>query len=110
MENGLIFERPIVFLDFETTGVDITKDRIIQIACIKVNLDGSREEKQMLIKPVDYLRNGLAVQVKISKEASEVHGILDEHLQDAPTFKQISKGFHKFLEGCDLGGYNSTRS
>ncbi len=109
MIKGLIFERPIVFLDFETTGVNIITDRIVQMACIKINPDGSREEKKTLIKPVNYKADGSISVIPIPKEASDIHGVLNEHVKDAPTFKQISKSFNTFLDGCDLGGYNSNR-
>ena len=91
------FKKPIAFLDLETTGVDILKDRIVQIAVIKINVDGTTDEKQMLINP----------SIPIPVGASEVHGITDNMVVDAPFFKQISIGLNNFLNGCDLGGYNS---
>ena len=90
-------ENPIVFFDLETTGVSVANDRICQIACIKINIDGSKEEKKMLINP----------QIKIPKEASDVHGITDEMVKDAPTFFQIAKALNEYMAGCDFGGYNS---
>jgi DNA polymerase-3 subunit epsilon len=93
----MIITRPIVFLDFETTGIEITTARIVQIACVKINTDGTTEEKDILINP----------QIPIPKESTDVHGITDEMVKDAPTFKQMSKSFYKFLSGSDIGGYNS---
>ena len=90
-------EKPIVFFDLETTGVSVGTDKIVQIACVKVNTDLSKEEKKMLINP----------QIPIPASATEVHGITDEMVKDAPLFKQIAKGLNEFMAGCDLGGYNS---
>lgn len=90
-------QRPIVFFDLETTGVNITTDRIVQIAAIKIDVDGTRTEKTTLINPT----------ISIPKEATEVHGITDDMVKDQPTFKQISKSLFSFFEGCDIGGYNS---
>lgn len=91
------FKKPIAFLDLETTGVDILKDRIVQIAVIKINVDGTTDEKQMLINP----------SISIPLGASEVHGITDEMVVDSPKFSQIAVSLNLFLDGCDLGGYNS---
>jgi DNA polymerase III subunit epsilon len=89
--------RPIIFFDLETTGIDLTTSRIVQLACIKINLDGSKEEKNILINPT----------IKIPKEASDVHNITDEMVKDAPLFKQIAKSLYSFFDGCDIAGYNS---
>jgi len=89
--------KPIIFFDVETTGLDIAKDRIVSIATIKISLDGSAEEKQILINPT----------IPISEEASAVHGITDDMVKDAPTFRQVSKSLFSYFEGCDLAGYNS---
>ena len=89
--------RPIVFFDIETTGVSTTQDRIVQIACIKIDMDGNKEEKKMLINPT----------IPIPKESTEVHGIDDEMVKDAPLFKNISKALYFFFKDCDIAGYNS---
>jgi DNA polymerase-3 subunit epsilon len=89
--------RPICFFDIETTGVSTTKDRIVQIACIKIDLDGNKEEKKLLINPT----------IPIPKEATDVHGISDEMVKDAPLFKNISKALYFFFKDCDIAGYNS---
>ena len=89
--------KPIVFFDLETTGVNTSTDKIVQIAVIKINTDGSREEKEMLIDP----------QMPIPPSATEVHGITDEMVQGKPTFKQVSKGIKDFFYGSDIAGYNS---
>jgi len=95
----LHLRNPIVFLDLETTGVNIVTDRIVEIALLKINLDGSEEEKLLRINP----------EVPIPLEASLIHGIYDEDIADAPTFKEVAKTLAKFLEGCDLAGFNSNR-
>lgn len=89
--------KPIVFFDIESNGLDTSTAKIVQIACIKIDLDGNQEKKEILINPME----------AIPKEATEVHGITDEMVKDAPTFKQISKALYKFFEGCDIAGYNS---
>jgi DNA polymerase-3 subunit epsilon len=89
--------KPIIFFDLETTGVEINTARIVQIACIKINADGSKEEKEILINPT----------IPIPKDASEVHGITDEMVKDAPKFFNIAKSLFSFFEGCDIAGYNS---
>jgi DNA polymerase-3 subunit epsilon len=95
----LQLKNPVVFLDLETTGMNIATDRIVEIAFLKVNIDGSEEEKQLRINP----------EMPIPPEVSEIHGIYDEDVKDAPTFRQVAKTLAKFIEGCDLGGFNSNR-
>ena len=99
MENNKTetLERPIVFFDLETTGLSVTDDRIIQIACIKIGADGVEIARKSTLVKTDKM---------ISKEASEVHGIFNKDLEGSPTFKQISKGIFDFFEGCDIGTYN----
>jgi DNA polymerase III subunit epsilon len=89
--------RPILFFDLETTGLDIQKDRIVQIATIKLLMDGSTEEKKYLFNP----------QILISPEASAVHGITDEMVQGAPFFTQYAKSLADYMHGCDIAGFNS---
>ncbi|TKG90413.1 3'-5' exonuclease [Puteibacter caeruleilacunae] len=95
----LNLKNPLVFLDLETTGINVAADRIVEIALIKV-LPGGKEEKKLLrINP----------EMPIPKHASEIHGIYDEDVKDEPTFKSVAKSLAKFIEGCDLAGYNSNR-
>ena len=91
--------RPIAFLDLETTGVNLSSDRIVEIAIIKIMPDQSRVVKRKFINP----------EILIPKASSDIHGITDEMVKDAPTFKQAGNEIKQFLEGCDLGGYNSNR-
>ncbi len=95
----LNLKKPIAFFDLETTGIDVSKDRIVEIAILKVNPNHSTESKTYRVNPT----------IPIPKEASKIHGITDEDVKDAPTFKQIAKEITKFLEGCDLAGYNSNQ-
>jgi DNA polymerase-3 subunit epsilon len=90
---------PLVFLDLETTGVNLSSDRIVEIAMIRIQPDGTRQVKRKLINP----------EMPIPQASSDVHGITDEMVKDAPTFKQAGNEIKQFLENCDLGGYNSNR-
>ncbi|MCL3780411.1 3'-5' exonuclease [Prolixibacteraceae bacterium JC049] len=95
----LKLNNPLVFLDLETTGINIASDRIVEIALIKVNVDGSEEEKVMRINP----------EMPIPEQSSQIHGIYDEDVKDCPTFKEVGKQLAQFIEGCDLAGFNSNR-
>ena len=91
--------RPIAFIDLETTGINITNDRIVELAIVKISPDGSKLIKRKLINPL----------TPIPAASSAIHGITDEMVKDAPSFKQVANEIKQFLEGCDLGGYNSNR-
>ena len=91
--------RAIAFIDLETTGVSLSSDRIVEIAIIKILPDGSRQVKRKLINP----------EMPIPKESSDIHGITDDMVKDAPTFKQAGNEIKMFIDNCDLGGYNSNR-
>lgn len=97
--TGLQLQKPLVFIDLETTGVNITNDRIIEIAMVKVKTDGVKEVKRKLINP----------EMPIPEAAIAVHGITNEMVKDAPTFKQLANEIAQFIQGCDLSGYNSNR-
>jgi DNA polymerase III subunit epsilon len=95
----LQLKRPIAFIDLETTGVSLSTDRIVEIAIIKLLPDGSRQVKRKLINP----------QMPIPKVTTDIHGISDEMVKDAPTFKQAANEIKVFIDGCDMAGYNSNR-
>ena len=95
----LQLKRPIAFIDLETTGTNLATDRIVEIAIVKVAVDGSRQTKRRLINPL----------MPIPKGSSDIHGITDEMVKDAPTFKQVANEIKQFIEHCDIGGYNSNR-
>jgi DNA polymerase-3 subunit epsilon len=95
----LQLSRPIAFIDLETTGVNLSADRIVELAIVKVMPDGSRVTKRKLINP----------EMPIPQSSTDIHGITDEMVKDAPTFKQAANEIKQFVENCDLGGYNSNR-
>ncbi len=95
----LNLNNPIIFFDLETTGTNPQKDRIVEISCIKVHLNGDEEIKHRRINP----------EMHIPEQASAVHHICDEDVKDEPTFKQVAKSMLQFFEGCDLAGFNSNR-
>src|SRR5690349_10786993 len=95
----LQLNKPIAFIDLETTGINLGSDRIIEIAIVKILADGTRIVKRKLINP----------EMPIPKQSSDVHGITDEMVKEAPTFKQVAQEFKQMLDGCDLAGYNSNR-
>jgi len=91
--------RPLAIIDLETTGVNLGTDRIIEIAIVKVLPDGKRMVKRKLINP----------EVPISQGSTDIHGITNEMVKDAPTFRQVANELKQFLDNCDLAGYNSNR-
>ena len=95
----LNLKKPIVFFDLETTGVDITHDRIVEISIIKVMPDGQEIERSRRVNPG----------IPIPAEATAVHGITNEMVADEPMFKQLAKSLANELTGCDLAGFNSNR-
>src|SRR3954465_2135450 len=95
----LQLQRPIAFIDLETTGINLGTDRIVEIAIVRINADGSKLNKRKLINP----------QMPIPAESSAIHGITNEMVKDAPTFKEVANEIKQFIESCDLGGYNSNR-
>ena len=102
----LNLKNPIIFFDLETTGVDISKDRIVEISLVKVSPGSSEPEvKTRRIRPVD----DKGQTMHIPEEASAVHGIYDKDVADAPAFRQIAKSLADYIKGCDLGGFNSNR-
>ena len=96
---NLNLKNPIVFLDLETTGVDPSKDRIVEISLVKVMPDGSREVKTRRLNP----------EMHIPEEASAIHHIYDEDVADCPPFRAVAKSLWSYIEGCDFGGYNSNK-
>ena len=95
----LNLDRPLCFFDLETTGVNISKDRIVEIAVLKLNVDGSNEKKIWRVNP----------ECHIPASASAVHGIYDDDVANEPNFKSISKSIFNFIKNTDLAGYNSDR-
>lgn len=103
---GLNLKNPIVFLDLETTGIDVVRDRIVEISLVKVTPGSDTPVvKTRRIKPVD--DNGQTMH--IPEAATAVHGITDEDVASEPTFRQIARSLAEYIKGCDLGGFNSNR-
>ena len=92
----LNLNKPICFFDLETTGTNPGKDRIVEIAVLKLDINNQKKEMVWRVNP----------ECPIPDEASSVHGITDEMVKDQPIFKHFSKEIFNFIEGCDLGGYN----
>ena len=97
--KNLQLQRPLAVFDLETTGVDVEKDRIVQIAIIRVEPDGSRRTFESLVNP----------ERPIPPEATLIHGIKDSDVADQPTFSLIRQDVEEMLTGADLAGFNSIR-
>ena len=95
----LQLSRPVAFIDLETTGLSLSTDRIVEIAVVKLMPDGEKFTKRKLLNP----------EMQIPQANTDIHGITNEMVKDAPTFKQSANEIKQFLENCDLGGYNSNR-
>jgi DNA polymerase-3 subunit epsilon len=95
----LQLKKPLAFIDIEATGSNVSADRIVEIAIVKVLPDGNRTVKRKIINP----------QIPIPASISEIHGLTDEMVKDAPTFKQAAHEIRQFLDGCDLSCYNAYR-
>lgn len=95
----LQLNKPIAFIDLETTGVNLGTDRIVEIAIVKLLPDGTKSAKRKLLNPG----------IPIPKASSDIHGFTDEMVKDAPTFKQVAHELKQMLDNCDFAGYNSNR-
>jgi DNA polymerase-3 subunit epsilon len=95
----LNLKRPIVFLDLETTGINITSDRIVEISFLKIRPDGEEQWLTSLVNP----------EMPIPRKTTAIHGITDEDVADAPKFRELAKSLAAFMEGCDLAGYNAIK-
>jgi DNA polymerase-3 subunit epsilon len=95
----LNLKKPICFFDLETTGINITNDRVVEISILKVYPDGKEETYTKRVNPT----------IPIPPEVTLVHGISDADIADAPTFKDISKEVYLMIKDSDLGGFNSNR-
>ncbi len=91
--------RPLAIIDLETTGVNLGSDRIVEIAIVKIMPDGKKLVKRKLINP----------EMPIPPASTEIHGITNEMVKDAPSFKQVANELKQYLDNCDLAGYNSNR-
>lgn len=96
---NLKLTKPICFFDLETTGINITSDRIVEISVLKVFPNGTEESKTWLVNP----------EMPIPPEVVAIHGISNEKVANEPTFKQIARDVHNMIKDSDLGGFNSNR-
>ena len=95
----LQLNRPLAFIDLETTGVNLSSDRIIEIAIVKIMPDGTKQVKRKILNP----------QIPIPQGSSDIHGFTDEMVKDSPTFKEVANELKQFIDTSDLSGYNSNR-
>lgn len=95
----LNLKKPIIFFDLETTGINIAKDRIVEISMLKIYPNGNKDLKTWLVNP----------EIEIPKEASDIHGITNDKVVTEPTFKELALKISKMIEGSDLAGFNSNR-
>jgi DNA polymerase-3 subunit epsilon len=95
----LKLKRPVVFLDLETTGINIATDRIVEISLLKISPNGKEQWMTHRVNP----------EMPIPPKVTAIHGISDSDVADAPTFREIAKNLAAFLEGCDLAGYNAIK-
>ncbi|WP_299061659.1 3'-5' exonuclease [uncultured Polaribacter sp.] len=96
---NLKLEKPIVFFDLETTGVNIATDRIVEIAILKVFPNGNKESKTWLVNP----------EMEIPQGSIDVHGITNEKVASEPTFKELAPKVNEMIGDADLAGFNSNR-
>lgn len=95
----LNLKKPICFFDLETTGVNISKDRVVEISILKVFPNGNKESKTWLVNP----------EMPIPAETTAIHGVTNEKVASEPTFKELSKDINLMIKDCDLAGFNSNR-
>ncbi len=93
---SLKLEKPVIFFDLETTGTNVSRDRIVEIAVVKVFPDGRRESNTRLINPEMHIPEG----------ASQVHGITDADVSNQPVFSVVASNLLRYFDGCDIAGYN----
>ena len=91
--------RPICFFDLETTGIDVARDRIVEISIFKVYPNGTKESKTWLVNPT----------IPIPPQTTAVHGISDEKVANEPTFDALASQVHNMIKDSDLAGFNSDR-
>ena len=96
---NLNLSKPICFFDLETTGINISKDRIVEVSVLKIFQNGNKESRTWLVNP----------EVNISKEVSNIHGITNEMVVNEPTFKIIGLQVKEMIQNCDLAGFNSNK-
>lgn len=96
---NLNLKRPLAFIDLETTGINVSSDRIVELSVLKISPNGKEEWMTTRVNP----------EMPIPPKTTAIHGITDEDVADAPVFREIGKNLAVFLEGCDLAGYNAIK-
>tara|TARA_R110000751_G_scaffold105046_4_gene200809 strand:+ start:23993 stop:24766 length:774 start_codon:yes stop_codon:yes gene_type:complete len=96
---SLNLTKPICFFDLETTGINITNDRVVEISILKVFPNGNKESKTWLVNP----------EMPIPAVVSAIHGVTDERVANEPTFKQLAPEINAMIKDADLAGFNSNR-
>jgi DNA polymerase-3 subunit epsilon len=96
---NLKISKPICFFDLETTGVNVSLDRIVEISILKIFPNGNKESKTWLVNPG----------VPIPLEASNIHGITNDIIKNEPLFKMIASDIKSMINNCDLAGFNSNK-
>jgi DNA polymerase-3 subunit epsilon len=96
---NLNLKRPIAFLDLETTGINVSSDRIVELSVLKISPNGKEEWMSTRINP----------EMAIPQKSTAIHGIKDEDVAKSPAFKEVARKLAAFLEGCDLAGYNAIK-
>ncbi len=99
LQMELKLTRPICFFDLETTGIEVAKDRIVEISILKVYPNGNKESKTWLVNPT----------IPIPAATTAVHGITNEKVANEPTFKELASQVHNMIKDSDLAGFNSDR-
>lgn len=95
----LNLKNPIIFFDIESTGLNVSSDRIVELSALKIFPNGDQELKTRRLNPI----------IPISPEAQAVHGISNEDVKDCPTFKEVARSLANWMTGCDFAGYNSIK-
>ncbi len=95
----LKLKNPLIFFDLETTGIDVVNDRIVEISYLKIQPDGREAVRTMRINPT----------IPIDPKATEIHGISDNDVKNAPTFNEVAQTLANTFEGCDIAGFNSNK-
>ena len=96
---NLNLKRPLAFIDLETTGINVSTDRIVELSVLKISPNGKEEWMSARVNP----------EMAIPPKTTAIHGIKDEDVANSPTFKAIGRNLAAFLEGCDLAGYNAIK-
>lgn len=96
---NLNLKRPLAFIDLETTGINVSTDRIVELSVLKISPNGKEEWMSTRVNP----------EMAIPPKTTAIHGIKDEDVVNSPTFKEVARKLAAFLEGCDLAGYNAIK-